>query len=513
MNRKQKAEMIKEKTNIEEKELMPENQPKVEQPEKQLNAEQQQEQPEQKQERGKGQKEKGDKNEIDMIHGPLLGKMIYFTIPILLSNMLQLVFNAADVIVVGRYAGEESLAAVGSTTALINLMVGLFMGLSIGANVVAAQFYGAGERERLSDTVHTSMMISVICGIFMMVVGVFASGTLLRWMNSPEEVIGLAELYLRIYFLAMPATLVYNFGASILRASGDTKTPLYFLFFAGVVNVVLNLVLVIRFSLDVAGVAIATVVSQYISAALILWYLWRNQGVLHFSFKKLKIHPDILKKIIRIGVPAGIQGMVFSLSNVVVQSSVNSFGKTVIAGNSAAANLEGFVYMAMNSVYQTAITFVGQNYGAGKNRRILQVMFRCLGIVFVIGLVMGNAAYLFSDSLLHIYSDSDAVVAAGIERVKYICIVYFICGMMDTMVGVMRGIGRSVLPMIVSLTGACLLRLVWIATIFQLHRTQPMLYIAYPITWTITLTAHIICFIFAFRKLVKKKQQPVYHDL
>jgi putative MATE family efflux protein len=438
-----------------------------------------------------------------MVHGKLLGKLIVFVIPVILSGVLQLLFNAADIIVVGRYAGDHSLAAVGSTSSLINLMVSLFMGLSIGSNVIAAQYYGSGERKGLSATVHTSFMVSIICGIALAVIGVIFSTPILELMGSPEDVIGLASLYLRIYFLAMPATLIYNFGAAILRASGDTKTPLYFLSAAGVINVLLNLLLVIKFNLDVAGVGIATVVSQYISAMLILIHFIRQDGDLHFSFRKLAIDKDILGKIVRIGIPAGIQGTVFSLSNVVIQSAINSFGSTIVAANSAGSNIEGFVYIAMNAVYQTSITFVGQNYGAGEYKRILRVLLECLGIVFVIGLVLGNAAYIFGEDLLHIYSSNPAVIEAGMVRIKHICTIYFLCGMMDTMVGALRGIGKSVLPMIVSLTGACALRLVWIATVFQLHKTPEMLYLAYPITWIITLCAHIICFTFAYRHILK----------
>lgn len=438
-----------------------------------------------------------------MVHGKLLGKLIVFVIPVILSGVLQLLFNAADIIVVGKYAGDDSLAAVGSTTALINLMVSLFIGLSIGANVIAAQCYGSGERQKLSATVHTSMMISLIGGAALAIFGIIFSGTILEWMGSPGEVKTLATLYLRIYFTAMPATLIYNFGSSILRASGDTATPLYFLTASGVINVLLNLFFVITFDMDVAGVGLATVISQYISALLILIHLGRDKGELHFSVRKLAVDKRILAKIIKIGIPAGVQGMVFSLSNVVIQSSINSFGKTIVAANSAASNIEGFVYISMNAVYQTSITFVGQNYGAGEYKRIKKVVFQCLGIVIFIGLFLGNLVYIFGEPLMRIYSKNPEVIAAGMVRIKYICTIYFLCGMMDTMVGALRGIGKSVLPMIVSLTGACALRLVWIATIFKLHRTPEMLYIAYPISWTITLSVHILCFVIAYRHLKK----------
>ena len=442
--------------------------------------------------------------EVDMIHGPLLGKMIAFTIPVILSGVLQLLFNAADVIVVGRFAGDESLAAVGSTSSLINLLVNLFMGLSVGANVTVAFYFGCDHKEKVRDTVHTSITLSLISGLFLTVFGMAASHQILVWMGSPEDVIGLASLYLKIYFLGMPALLTYNFGAAILRATGNTKTPLYFLTASGVVNVILNLGLVIGFHLGVAGVAIATVISEYISAVLILWYLHRQEGVLKFSFSQLDIKKDVLGRIIRIGLPAGIQGTVFSLSNVVIQSAINSFGSTVIAGNSAASNIEGFVYMAMNDVSQTAVTFTSQNYGAGDKKRIKKVMMLCLGIVITVGLITGESAFLFGKQLLHIYTDSEPVVNAGLIRMSYICTTYFLCGMMDTMVGCLRGIGKSILPMIMSIIGACGLCLVWIATIFQIHHTEGILYMAYPVTWAITLSAHIITYAICF-KLIRYK--------
>lgn len=444
---------------------------------------------------------KANKKEVDMIHGPLLGKMIAFTIPVILSGVLQLLFNAADIIVVGRFAGNESLAAVGSTSSLINLLVNLFMGLSVGANVTVAFYFGCDHREKVRDTIHTSITLSLVCGVFLSIFGMLTSYQLLVWMGSPDDVIGLATTYLQIYFLGMPALLTYNFGAAILRAIGNTRTPLYFLMASGIVNVVLNLVLVIGFSMDVAGVAVATVVSEYISAALVLYYLHKQSDVMHFSFKYLGIKTDVLGRIIRIGLPAGIQGTVFSLSNVVIQSAINSFGSTVIAGNSAASNIEGFVYMAMNAVSQTAVTFTSQNFGAGDKGRIKKVMFLCLGIVVAVGLITGESAYLFGRQLLHIYTDSQPVVEAGLVRMSYICTTYFLCGMMDTMVGCLRGIGKSILPMIMSIVGACGLRLVWIATIFQIHHTEGILYMAYPITWAITLSAHIITYVICFKRI------------
>lgn len=445
-------------------------------------------------------------HEIDMVHGPLFGKLLLFALPLMLSGILQLLFNAADIVVVGRFAGDDSLAAVGSTGSLINLLTNLFIGTSVGANVVAAQFYGSGQRDKISDTVHTSVFLSLICGVVVMVIGICLSGQMLVWMSSPDDVIGLATIYLRIYFLGMPAVMVYNFGSAILRAAGDTRRPLYFLMIAGVVNVILNLIFVIVFRLGVVGVAMATVISQMISAALVLGCMIRDTE-LHFSFRELHYSKEILKRIVRIGIPAGIQGTVFSLSNVVIQSAINSFGKIVVAGNSAAGNIEGFVYVAMNSMYQTALTFIGQNYGAGEKKRILRVLFYCQGIVIVVGTVLGNLAVVFGKELLSIYSGTKEVVEAGLIRMRYICRFYALCGVMDVMVGALRGLGYSVMPMIVSLVGACGLRLVWIATVFRMNRTLGTLYFSYIVTWAITAAVHIICFAVAYRR--KQKDHAV----
>ena len=417
-----------------------------------------------------------NKTKIDMTHGPLLGKLIIFTIPIILSGVLQLLFNAADVIVVGRFAGEASLAAVGSTSSLINLMTNLFIGMSVGANVCAAQFYGAGQYKDVKKTVHTSTAFSLLCGVILIFIGLFLARPILEIMGSPEDVINLAALYVRIYFIAMPAIMLYNFMAAILRAAGDTTHPLVFLTVAGVVNVILNLILVIIFDLGVAGVAIATVTSNYISCAMLVLFFVKQEDSLKLEFSKIRIEKNILNRIIRIGLPAGIQGTVFSLSNVVIQSAINSFGTAVIAGSSAAASIEGFVYVSMNSVSQTCVTFVGQNFGAGDEKRVKRVIFECLGIVTVVGVIMGNMAYYFSSPLLSIYTDSAAAIKAGTLRLFWVCCFYFLCGIMDTLTGGLRGLGRSTVPMIVSLIGACVTRLVWIATYFQFHKTESVLF-------------------------------------
>ena len=450
-----------------------------------------------------------NKAKIDMTHGPLLGKLIIFTIPIIASGVLQLLFNAADVIVVGRFAGEASLAAVGSTSALINLMTNLFIGMSVGANVCAAQFYGAGQFKDVKKTVHTSTAFSIICGIFLIFIGLFLARPILEIMGSPEDVIGLAALYVRLYFLAMPAIMLYNFLAAILRAAGDTTHPLVFLTVAGIVNVILNLVLVIAFNLGVAGVAIATVTSNYISCIMLVVFFMKQEDALRLEFGKVKIDGRILNRIIRIGLPAGIQGTVFSLSNVVIQSAINSFGTAVIAGSSAAASIEGFVYISMNSVSQTCVTFVGQNYGAGDERRVRKVIFECLGIVSIVGIVLGNIAYYFATPLLGIYTDSADAVAAGTLRLFWVCVPYFLCGIMDTLTGGLRGLGRSTVPMIVSLLGACVTRLIWIATYFQFHKTESVLFFSYPGSWLLTLTVHSICLIIVYRGWVRRKASEV----
>lgn len=446
---------------------------------------------------------------IDMTHGPLLGKLIIFTIPIILSGVLQLLFNAADVIVVGRFAGEASLAAVGSTNSLINLMTNLFIGMSVGANVCAAQFYGAGQEKDVKKTVHTSVAFSIICGFVLIFIGLFLAKPILEIMGSPEDVIGLATLYVRLYFLAMPAIMLYNFLAAILRAAGDTTHPLIFLTVAGVINVILNLILVIVFNMGVAGVAIATVTSNYISCGMLVVFFTKQEDALKLNFSKVKIDRKILNRIIRIGLPAGIQGTVFSLSNVVIQSAINSFGTAVIAGSSAASSIEGFVYVSMNSVSQTCVTFVGQNYGAGDEKRVRRVILECLGIVTVVGLVLGNLAYTFSAPLLGIYTDSADAIAAGTLRLFWVCCPYFLCGIMDSLTGGLRGLGKSTVPMIVSLIGACATRLIWIATYFQINRTQSVLFFSYPGSWLLTLTAHTICLTIVYRSWVRRKESEI----
>lgn len=436
---------------------------------------------------------KGKQYEMDMRTGSLAGKIMVFALPLVLSGMLQLLFNAADVVVVGRYCGKESLAAVGSNTSLINLFINLFVGLSVGANVIVAQDLGAGREKEANRAVHSTILIATVSGFALLVAGQLLGRQMLEWMDSPANVIDLATLYLKVYFLGMPATMVYNFGAAILRAKGDTKRPLYYLTFAGVVNVALNLFFIVVCHWDVAGVAAATGIAQYISAGLVLRCLMKEEGVLHLDLKGMRFDRQVFGRIIRVGLPAGLQGVIFALSNVVIQSAVNSFGDVVMAGSSAAASIEGFVYVGMNAFYQAAITFTGQNYGAGKCDRVDRVAVWCVGYAAVTGLVLGNLVYAFGPELISIYSPGEpAVVEAGMMRMAMIGRVYFLAGIMEAFVGVLRGLGHSIVPMICSLVGSCVLRLIWVATIFPLFNTTKMLFISYPITWIITTMAHIV---------------------
>lgn len=449
---------------------------------------------------------RGKHYEMDMCSGAILPKLLRFALPLMLSGILQLLFNAADIIVVGRFAGDNSLAAVGSNGSLINLLVNLFIGLSVGANILAARHFGAGDREGLRQTVHTSMLLGLISGCFLAVVGVLGARTILTWMQAPPEVLGLAAVYLRIYFLGMPATMLYNFGAALLRAQGDTQRPLYYLFTAGVINVVLNLFFVIVCRLDVAGVALATVISQCVSALLVVRCMTRDSGGVHLDLRQLRIWPVRLRQILQVGLPAGFQGILFALANVVIQSSVNSFGEIVIAGNAAAVNIESFVYVSMNAFYQADISFTSQNLGAGRLDRIRPILLWSQGCVIVSGAAMGGLGCLFASQLLRIYSTTPAVIEAGRNRLMIVCLYYALCGVMDVMVGSLRGIGYSVLPMLVSLVGVCGLRLVWIGTVFQTpaFHSPAGIYWSYPVSWTITAAVHLLCFLWAMRQLRRR---------
>lgn len=439
-----------------------------------------------------------------MCHGPLFSKIIMFAIPLILSGVLQLLFNAADIVVVGRFTGSHALAAVGSTSSLINLLVNLFIGVSVGANVLLGKFCGAQDYKNASETVHTAIYIAIWGGVIMIFAGLILARPLLELMGTPMDVIDLSVLYMRIYFIGMPAFMIYNFGAAILRAVGDTKRPLYFLTVAGIVNVLFNLLFVIVFKMGVAGVALATIISETISAGLILLSLMQSDGILRLHLKEMKFHKDKVVGMLKIGLPAGLQGMIFNISNVLIQSSVNSFGSVVMAGNTAASNIEGFVYTSMNAIYQTSLSFTSQNMGAKQYHRIDKILLQCLGVVTVVGLVLGVGAFLCGHTLLGIYSSSEDVITHGISRLSVVCASYFLCGIMDVMVGSLRGMGYSIMPMLVSLTGACLFRVIWIFTIFQMEHTLFSLYISYPISWILTFSAHVICYLVVRRKALMK---------
>lgn len=442
--------------------------------------------------------------EIDMCNGPLLGKILLFSVPLMLSGILQLLFNAADIIVVGRFSGSTALAAVGSTSSLINLLINVFVGLSVGVNVLVARYYG-GQRERdVQETIHTAVLTALLSGLFLITVGELAAGPMLRIMGTPEDVLDQSILYMRIYFLGMPVLMLYNFGAAILRAVGDTRRPLYFLFAAGAINVILNLFFVIGMGMGVDGVAWATVISEHISAFLVFKSLMAEEGMMKLHLKKLAIHMDKLKRIVKIGLPAGMQGAIFSVSNVLIQSSVNSFGSVAMAGNTASANIEGFVYTAMNAVYQTSLSFTSQNLGGGKYSRINKVKNICLGVVTAVGLILGWSAVAAGPHLLGIYSSDPEVLKYGMLRLELICGPYFLCGLMDCMVGSLRGLGYSVMPMIVSLTGACGFRILWVFTVFAVYRSLPVLYLSYPVSWLITAAAHMVTFRLIRRKFPKE---------
>ncbi len=436
----------------------------------------------------------GKAYEMDMCSGPLFSKLVMFAVPLMLSGILQLLFNAADIVVVGNYAGHESLAAVGSTSSLINLLVNVFIGLSVGANVLVAQYFGAHRMKDLEETVHTAMVLAAGGGLFLVAVGVLLADPLLTLMGTPEDVLPLSALYMKIFFVGMPATLTYNFGSAILRAVGDTKRPLWFLLAAGIINVILNLIFVIVLHMGVAGVALATVISQCISAALIIRCLVKSDAPYRLKYDQLKLVKSKLFAIARIGLPAGLQGAIFSISNVLIQSSVNSFGSVAMAGNTAAANIEGFVYTAMNAVYQTALSFTSQNFGAKNYDRMTKILWYCQGMVIAVGIFMGGGAVLLGPGLLGIYDSNAQVINYGMNRLRIISGPYFLCGIMEVMVGGLRGMGCSLLPMFVALTGACVFRVIWIYTIFAVSRTLQTLYISYPVSWTITFLAHMVCY-------------------
>lgn len=445
------------------------------------------------------------KYEMDMTTGVIMPKVITFALPLIAASVLQLLFNAADIVVVGRFVSPQAMAAVGSTGSLVNLIIQLFVGFSIGVNVCVGKYYAAKRQEDMSDTIHTSILVSVIFGAILCVAGLFLARPMLELMGSPADVIEDSVLYLRIYFLGMPLIMLYDFAAAILRAVGDTKRPLYFQMIAGVINVILNLFFVLVVGIGVAGVAIATTVSQGFSSIALLITLMREKGALHLDLRKLHVNWKLLRFIMEIGLPAGLQSTVFSLSNVVIQSSINSFGSVAMAGATAAQNIESFVYASMNSIYQTNLSFTAQNLGARKYSRINRILKDCLIAVVLIGLVMGIGAVMLDPWLLRFFTTDAEVIRYGQERLLVVCGPYFLCGIMDVMVGSLRGLGYSVIPMFVSLIGACGLRIIFILTLFRLPYFHSLnwLYMSYPITWIITFTAHFITFLRVRRKFPK----------
>lgn len=443
---------------------------------------------------------KKNRFEIDMCNGSIMNKLISFSIPLMISGILQLAFNAVDIVVVGRFSGSESLAAVGSTTALINVFTNLFIGISLGANVLAARFYAAGREKEMSETVHTAITFAIISGVVMALVGLFFSRGALELMGTPDNVINLSTLYMKIYFLGMPFFMLYNYGAAILRAVGDTKRPLLFLIVAGVINACLNLLLVIAFHLGVAGVAIATVTAQFVSCVLVLRCLYKSDSSYQLRFSKLMIKKVYLGQIFQVGIPAGIQSTVINFSNVLLQSSVNSFGSVAMAGYTAANNIFGFLYASINAVTQACMSFTSQNYGVGKYKRMDKVLIDCLILSVIVGGVLGCGAYFGGSPILSIYTEDPEVIKAGLEILSITTVPYFLCGIMDLFPGALRGMGSSTVPMILSVIGTVGTRILWIFGIFPSHRSLYILFISYPGSWIITIIMQVICYYFVRKK-------------
>ena len=449
---------------------------------------------------------KKNKFEIDMCNGSIMDKLISFSLPLMVSGILQLAFNAVDIIVVGRFSGSQALAAVGSTTALINVFTNLFIGISLGANVLAARFYAAGKDREMSETVHTSITLALISGIMMAVIGVLLAKWALEIMGTPDDVIGQSALYMRIYFMGMPFFMLYNYGAAILRAIGDTKRPLIFLIISGIANAALNMILVILFHMGVAGVAIGTIISQLISCVLVLTCLYRSEGSYQLRFSKLKINGAYMEQIFQVGVPAGTQSTVINLSNALLQSSVNSFGSIAMAGYTAANNILGFLYMSVNSITQACMSFTSQNYGVGKLKRMDKVLRDCAILSISIAAVLGGLAYSFGPQILTVYTSDPKVINCGMEILAYTSITYFLCGIMDLFPGALRGMGYSAVPMVLSVIGTVGTRIVWVFGIFPNHRSLSVLFVSYPVSWILTIVLQVMCFYFV-RKRVHQKEK------
>lgn len=440
---------------------------------------------------------------IDMCSGPLFGKILIFSLPIMAMNILQLLFNTADMVVVGRFSGSEALAAVGATGPLINLIVNLFMGLSVGTSVMVAQDCGAGKTAAVSKSVHTSIAISIIGGLIVMVLGIVLCEPLLEMMGTPEDIFDLSVLYMKIYFVSMPASMVYNFAAAILRAVGDTRRPMYYLIITGILHVIFNLFFVIVLHMSIDGVAWATVISQYLSVLLIMMCLYKSDGAIRFIPRKMRIDRQKLKDIVRIGLPAGLQGLLFSISNVLIQSAVNSFGSTMVAASSAAGNVESYIGTTMNAYYNAAITFTGQNMGAKKYNRIDTVAKVCTVLIFATWIILGGATVLLGRPLLGIYTSDAEIIELGMMRINVMMVAYFTCGMMNAYPGLTRGMGYSILPMLCTLVGACLMRILWLATFFAWYPTEIMLFACYPVTWALAGLGQVGIFFYARRQIRK----------
>lgn len=444
---------------------------------------------------------KKNKYEIDMCSGPIMPRLISFSIPLMLSGILQLMFNAVDIVVVGKFSGSLALAAVGSTTALINVFTNLFIGISLGANVLSARFYASGRNKEMSETVHTSIALALISGILMALVGLVFSRSALELMGTPADVIDQSALYIRIYFMGMPFFMLYNYGAAILRSVGDTKRPLLFLIISGIVNAVLNMILVICFHLDVEGVAIATVAAQMISCVLVVRCLYRSEGSYQLRFSRLTLKWVYLKQIFQVGIPAGLQSTVINFSNALLQSSVNSFGSVAMAGYTAANNIFGFLYAAANSVTQACMSFTSQNYGIGKLKRMDKVLINCMILTVGISLTLGCGAYFFGPELLKIYTDEPEVIRCGMEILSFTTVPYFFCGIMDLFPGALRGMGHSAVPMILSVIGTVGMRVIWIFMVFPAHRSLEVLFISYPASWIATILLQVACFLIVRKKV------------
>jgi len=445
--------------------------------------------------------QKKNKYEIDMCNGTIMDKLISFALPLMVSSILQLLFNAVDIIVVGRFTGSQALAAVGATTALINMFVNLFIGVSLGANVLAARYYAAGKEREMSGTVHTAITFALVSGIVMVFVGLFCARGALELMDTPKDVIDQSELYMKIYFCGMPFFMLYNYGAAILRAVGDTKRPLLFLIVSGAINAGLNLVMVIVFSLGVAGVAIATVISQIISCVLVLWCLFHTDSCYRLQISKLGMKWDYLAQIFRVGIPAGIQSVVINFSNALLQSSVNSFGSIAMAGYTAANNIFGFLFVSVNSITQACMSFTSQNYGAGKKKRMDRVLVDCMILSVIVAVTLGGSANLFGSQLLHIYTTDADVIACGTEILLYTTLTYFLCGIMDLIPGALRGMGHSAVPMLLSIVGTVGTRIFWIYGVFPMQRSLMVLFLSYPASWSVTILLQAVCFYFVRKKV------------